>query len=125
MNEEMKHATAESEQADLDLTSILRRIQQQLAFLEKKVDLLIKQSSERSGGRDRHFSKPPFRQSGFGRSYQGPSRGDRRERPSGSRGGFSESNSFGKQESSSHQNAPLRDFGRGRKAFFRRRKEKN
>ena len=45
-----------------DMVSLVRKIQQQLVFLEKKIDILISQSSGRPFG-EKHFSKP-FRSSG-------------------------------------------------------------
>jgi hypothetical protein len=52
------------ERSDTDLVSLLNKMQQQLLFLEKKIDLLISQSQERPSGektsQDRPFRKRPF-----------------------------------------------------------------
>jgi hypothetical protein len=52
------------DEADADVVSMLKRMQQQLLSLERKMDLLVSQSRERpSGGKsspDRHFGKRPF-----------------------------------------------------------------
>ena len=45
------------EQEGNDVIALIKRMQQQLAFLEKKIDLLISQSQSRPSG-ERHFSKP-------------------------------------------------------------------
>jgi hypothetical protein len=48
--------------AEQDVVALIKRMQQQLAFLEKKLDILINQSQVKPSG-ERHFSKP-FRASG-------------------------------------------------------------
>ena len=64
MNEESSiNPMAVSDESATDVVSLLKRMQQQLAFLERKIDLLITQSQERpSGGKspDRPFRKRPF-----------------------------------------------------------------
>ena len=52
-------------QTDMDVVSLIRKMQQQLNFLEKKIDLLIGQSPDRP-----RFSKPSFRPS-FGGAHAG------------------------------------------------------
>lgn len=44
-----------------DVAALIKKMQQQLVFLERKIDLLISQSETRPSG-DKHFSKPsrPF-----------------------------------------------------------------
>ena len=49
-----------------DVAALINKMQKQLVFLEKKIDILISQSQERPSG-ERHFSKP-FRS--FDRSYR-------------------------------------------------------
>ena len=64
-----------------DVTAILQRIQQQLTYLEKKLDTLLQQSQQKpSFNRERNFSRPfrPFNRPnrpGQGPSGQGESRG--------------------------------------------------
>lgn len=53
---------------DQDVAALINKMQKQLVFLEKKIDILISQSQERPS-RERNFSKP-FRS--FDRSYRGP-----------------------------------------------------
>jgi len=71
-------------QADSDVVSLLKKMQQQLNFLEKKIDILIGQSPEKPfRDREKRFSKP-FRPSfGGGSGGRDFNRGPRRE------GGFS------------------------------------
>lgn len=49
-------------QADQDVLALVKRIQQQISFLEKKVDTLIAQLQERPTFQPRTFSRPhrPF-----------------------------------------------------------------
>ena len=82
-------------QADSDVVSLIKKMQQQLNFLEKKIDILIGQSPERSfGDREKRFSKP-FRPSFGGGAHHGKrdfNRGPRREGFASDRpreGGFS------------------------------------
>ncbi len=84
-----------SPQTDSDVVSLIKKMQQQLNFLEKKIDILIGQSPERPfGDREKRFSKP-FRPSFGGGASHGKrdfNRGPRREGFSHDRpreGGFS------------------------------------
>ena len=55
--------SAAPDETDTDVVSLLKKMQQQLLFLEKKIDLLISNSRERSSGEiptDRPFRKRPF-----------------------------------------------------------------
>jgi len=61
-----------SPQAEPDLVALIKRMQMQLLFLEKKIDILINQSSGKPS-RDKHFSKPA-------RSFDRPNRPYSRER---------------------------------------------
>jgi hypothetical protein len=65
MNEESSIGpSAVPDESDTNIVSLLKRMQQQLLFLEKKIDLLIGRSQEGpSGGKtspDRFFRKKPF-----------------------------------------------------------------
>ena len=65
MNEESSlNASEAPEQPDTDLVSLLKRMQQQLLLLEKKVDLLLSRSQEKTfrekPSQDRSFRKRPF-----------------------------------------------------------------
>ncbi|MFH1801067.1 MAG: hypothetical protein ABH891_09545 [Candidatus Omnitrophota bacterium] len=82
-------------QTDADVVSLIKKMQQQLNFLEKKIDILIGQSPERPfGDREKRFSKP-FRPSFGGGAHHGKgnfNRGPRKEGFSHDRpreGGFS------------------------------------
>jgi hypothetical protein len=67
---------AVSDESDADVVSLLKKIQQQVNFLERKIDLLISQSQERPPreklSQDRPFQKRPF--SKPFRSYDHPQR---------------------------------------------------
>jgi len=65
MNEDSSiNPSAVADQSETDVVSLLKRMQQHLLFLEKKIDLLISQSQERPRGEhappDRPFRKRPF-----------------------------------------------------------------
>ena len=101
-----------NEQAEQDVITMIKKIHQQLIFLEKKIDTLINQSSGKRFEVKR-FSKPlqPFeRSSYYGRGKQGnPSR----ERS------FAQSRPFDKQ-----QGDESRGFGHRKKPSFHHRKER-
>ena len=138
--------------ADSDVVSLVKKMQQQLNFLEKKIDILIGQSPERPfRDREKRFSKP-FRPSfggGAGHGKRDFDRGPRREGFSHARpreGGFSSARpreggfshdrpregGFDRpRERSSGPERPSfdrkpsagpRGFGHGDKPFFRHRK---
>jgi hypothetical protein len=120
-------------QTDTDVLSLIKKMQQQLNFLEKKIDILIGQSPERPfGDREKRFSKP-FRPSYGGGSHHGKgnfNRGPRKEGFSHDRpreGGFSQDRprerSFGQERPFDRKpSAGPRGFGHGDKPFFRHRK---
>lgn len=143
-NEEEVEETAEfSAQGEPDVAIVLKRIQQQLAFLEKKIDLLLNQSSsqpsERSfrGDRDKRFSKP-FRHGGGHSRFGKRDHGDRdrgpRDRDFSQGGG--EGRSFNRGEGRGFsQGGESRGFGQGgenrgfgggprKKPFFQRRRNR-
>ncbi len=119
-------------QAGTDVVSLILKMQQQLNFLEKKIDLLIGQSPERSSG-ERRFSKPfrpSFGHGGHSHGKRDFNRGPRErsfphERPRES--GFShdrpKEGSFGQGRPFDRKpGAGPRGFGHGEKPFFRHRK---
>ncbi len=121
MNEHLKQDSS-SPEVDLSVAAMLKKIQQQLNFLELKLDKLIEFSGGRSSfnkpsfGKDRRFSKP-FRPGGGdgGFRHQRTEHGDKpREK------GFSRERSFDKPFEPKHRGPE-----RGRKAFFRHQKSKN
>ena len=137
-------------QIDSDVVSLIKKMLQQLSFLEKKIDILIGQSPERPfRDREKRFSKP-FRPSFGGGPKRDFNRGPRREgfshdrpreggfshdRPRESgfskdrprEGGFSQDRprerSFGQERPFDRKpGAGPRGFGHGDKPFFRHRK---
>lgn len=106
--EEFEDETAEAG-GETQVLDVLKRMQQQLAFLEKKIDTLLSQSSggsDRPRFNDRRFNKPnrPFGNSYGGRDFQ---RG-------GGRGGFDKP-----RRDDSRGNDNRGNFSRGKKKFFR------
>ena len=129
-------------QTDMDVVSLIKKMQQQLNFLEKKIDLLIGQSPERSSG-ERRFSKPfrpSFGHGGHSHGKRDFNRGPRErsfphERPRESgfshdrprEGGFPQDRprerSFGQERPFDRKpGAGPRGFGHGDKPFFHHRK---
>lgn len=108
MNEHIKQdSSSNSPHGELELVVLVKKIQQQLVFLERKLDTLIAQSSQKPF-QNRTFPKPfrSFKHSG--------------DRPRES-GNYSEKKEFGRP---SHFEQPPSDQGHGfskRKAFFRNR----
>lgn len=113
MNEHEK----QEPQIDQDVIGLLKKIQQQLNFLEIKLDKLMGQSSGRPSfnrDRDRRFGRP-FRPSGGGGDF-------RRERTE--HGDKPRDKGFGGER---HFDKPFdknRPPERGRKAFFRNQQQK-
>lgn len=95
--------------AEQDVVALIKKMQQQLVFLEKKIDILINQSQERPFG-EKRFSKP-FR------SFDRPHRYDKGERDNSSR----PFRSFG--HSQRHGEEDQR-FGQKKKPFFHKRRDK-
>jgi hypothetical protein len=73
--------SAVSDESDADVASLLKRIQQQLHSLERKIDLLTSQSQERPY-RDKTSPERPFQKKHFSkpfRSFDHPQRYGNRE----------------------------------------------
>ncbi len=107
------------QQGEMDVMAYLRKIQQQLVFLERKVDTLIAQSKDRpssSSFRDRPFTKPAYR-SFSPSSHQG--RGDRDSRSHGGRESSSYARPFDKRSSGEGQR-----FAPRKKPSFQKRNDR-
>lgn len=139
---------------ETDVIALLKKIQQQMVFLEKKIDLIISQQSpgqssaqptgersyngdrgDRSSFKERHFSKPAYRPygppqgGGFrGDRDRGP-RQDRGDRPGGPSRGFSQDRpSYGRPRRDDRNGPPSgggSGFGGPKKPFYRGRKDRD
>ncbi len=70
MNEESSITrSATPDESDTDVVSLLKKIQQQMLFLERKIDLMIRQSQERQPG-DRESSNRPSQKRTFSKQYR-------------------------------------------------------
>ena len=136
MSEQFEHdAPMASPQADSNVVALIKKIQQQLVFLEKKIDALIGQSQERPF-RNKSFSKPyrSFERSQHPRSgEQYNNAGERKYEPGRhieknqrvENSGFAEKREHGPGR---HFGKPQSDENSGfagkKKPFFPRRKER-
>ena len=120
---------SEQENQDHDVLSQVKRIQQQLGFLEKKIDMLLQQQPaakpfQKPFERDR-FRKP-FRPSGEGRPPF--RRFDRKEGEGQGQGqgqGGGEYRGGGEHRASSPTGGGFKKFGKGHaKPFFKGRKDR-
>ena len=77
MNEESSvNPSTQSDTSDTDVVDLLHKLQQQLLFLERKIDLLISQSQEKPSG-EKASPDGPFRKRSFSkpfRSFEHPQR---------------------------------------------------
>jgi hypothetical protein len=111
MNEEPSiNPSAVPDQSDADIVPLLKRMQQQLSSLEKKIDTLINQSQEKPF-REKSFPNRPFR----GRSFSKPLRSFDQSQRNGK--GERE---YGPREHGSRE----RDAAQGR-FYERRQRDKN
>ena len=98
--------------AEQDVVAVIKKIQQQLVSLEKKIDILINQSSGRPSG-ERHFSKP-FR------SFDRPHRSF-----DGGHGNTSGGRSFdGERHFEKRHGGENRGFDPTKKPFYHKRRER-
>ncbi|MFH1691683.1 MAG: hypothetical protein ABIC68_03815 [Candidatus Omnitrophota bacterium] len=89
-----------------EVVALIKRMQQQLLFLEKKIDILISQTESRPAG-DRHFSKS---QRSFGRPHRPY---DRERRDASEEKRFDRRRRFEKPHGSDEN----RDFGHKKKSY--------
>ena len=101
---------AASQQTEPDVLVLIKKMHQQLVFLEKKIDILISQSQEKPF-REKHFSKP-FRSSS--RSYH-PGGHYRDKRDQGE--DFREKSSRPGHHFEKHQGGENRGFGGPKKHY--------
>jgi hypothetical protein len=110
------------EESDTDIVSILKGMQKQLLFLEKKIDSLLSQSKERSSAGntspDRPFRKRPF--SKPFRSFEHTPRHGKEERERAPRERDAAKGHF--YEHRPHEKSPGR--GPRNKSFSSKRKDK-
>jgi len=100
-----------------EVVSLLKRMQQQLLFLEKKIDMLISQSQQRPSP-ERPFRKPPFSKPSrpFGHfHHHGEGEPNRN---------FGEKDSAQGRHSEHRQRDAKRSFGPRKKPFLSKRKER-
>ncbi len=123
-----------SSQGESDVVALIKKIQEQLVVLEKKIDSLINKPSERPAfreNREKRFSKPfrtfspANRHGGAAERGRGPREGGfprhaRGDRDGNSRsGGFSAGQTFGK-----HPSTENRGFGAKKKPFYNKNKDR-
>ena len=81
---------AESLPQSADIVTVLRKMQQQLEFLERKIDTLIKQSEEKSfrpkSFGDKPYGNKPYGDQRFSKPFRSFDRGPRRDREESDRG---------------------------------------
>ena len=112
MSEQFKHSDSlPPAPAEQDMLALIIKMQQQLVFLEKKIDILIRQSQTRPSG-EKHFSKP-YRS--FGPPHRSYDRG--RDNASGERS-FDRVRHFEKRSG-----GESRGFDQKKKPFYHKRKE--
>ena len=99
-----------SSEGDSQVVALIKRMQQQLTFLEKKIDLLLNQSQERP--REKSYPRPAYRTSNEAPRHSAREYGNRREgKYGGSRTERPGENSRG-------------SFGGPKKPFYQKRKER-
>jgi len=92
-----QHIEQDAPEGEEDIVFLIKRMQKQLSFLEKKIDTLIERSKGGSGS--------SFRGKGFSKSYGNGSR-------QGHEGGFSRGRkSFGSSERKTYGNSARKSFG--------------
>ena len=144
MNEEFnKESSSVLPQPETDTVVLIKRLQQQVAFLEKKIDILINQSQGESS-REKYFSKPyrsfdrSHRHNKGGRDSSHAERGFDQGRRFGKPGGEQsrgfgqkkdyarprESNSGPERHFEKRSGEEHRGFGRKKKPFFHKRRDR-
>lgn len=110
-----------------DIAVLIKKMQQQLVFLEKKIDILINQSQTRPSG-DKNFSRPSRP---FGRPHRsfdrerGDSSGEKRfdrGRRFEKRSGSDESRGFDHKKKE-YEHPPKSDFNSNRERHFEKRQD--
>ena len=131
MSKQFEGHNPEVPQEEKDAVTLIKKVVQQLAYLETKIDLLLAQSKNRPSFQDKNFSKP-YRPYGGSQGYQGNRDNRNRDRGFEKRSyydknkgreerGFQEPRSFdqGQRRENSHFDPKKKPFyskhkGRGR-----------
>jgi len=114
MTEQIKSDNSSTpQQTESDVFVLIKKMQQQLAFLEKKIDILISQSQAKPFG-EKHFSKPSR---SFDRPYRPGHNQDKRDQGEGSRErSFHSGHHFEKRQGDENRGlgGPKKDYSEGR-----------
>lgn len=126
MNEQSKDRDqAVSSGSQGDVVFLLKKLQEQLTFLERKVDILIEQSKQKPAfNKERSFSKPAFRSTGssYGDSRYASRPDSRSERRGPPRERSYESGNRSSERS--YGNSDSRGFAGKKKPFFAKKRER-
>lgn len=122
MNEPTENIPANPASSSPDVVSLIKKMQQQLEYLEKKIDTLIARSHERPSFKEKSFSKPyrSFGNSGRHERHDRYDRNDRREKREYTPRPREDSFDQGSQRRDS---GPSRGFNPKKKPFFLKRKD--
>ncbi|MCR4336372.1 MAG: hypothetical protein NUV91_01000 [Candidatus Omnitrophica bacterium] len=113
-----QNSSGASGQVNADVLTLIKKMQDQLSSLERKIDTLLKQSQEKPF-REKSFSKPPFRSYGpprrdrEGQDYRPREKSFGRERPS-----------FEKRPFEKRRDDDRQGFAPKKKPFFQKRRER-
>jgi len=130
MEKEFKHNNSSSSpQVEPDVVALIKKIQQHLVFLEKKIDTLISRSSEKPS-KGQHLSRP-FRSYSHSQYH-----GKKKHYNSSREGGFDQERHFNREQGGGkrrfdqerhfnrEQGGGKQRFDQGKKPFFQRRKKR-
>ncbi len=106
---------------ELDLLALVKKIEQRMVYLEKKIDILIAQSGQPS--------KRPFEGKRFSKPYRHGGHFNRQQGPGGAGGhsqgrGYSQDRPFYKPFTGRHREQGQGGFGPRKKSSFHRRKDR-
>ncbi|HAJ57319.1 MAG TPA: hypothetical protein DCL35_06065 [Candidatus Omnitrophica bacterium] len=126
MSEQSRQNNPEAQQhADQDVLALIKRMQQQLSFLEKKIDILIGQSQERPFKSRPYQSRPyqgkPYQDKPYqDKPYQDkPYQGKREYRDNSGERSFDRGRRFEKPREDEN-----RGFGQKKKPFYHKSKHR-
>ncbi len=119
-----QNPSAFSSQANTDVVALIKKMQQQLDSLERKIDTLVRQQSQERPFREKRFSKP-FRP--FGNSqHHGKREHDHSPRERGFEQGQNSSrpSNFSSRDGERRQGNQHRGYGPKKKSFYHNRKDR-
>ncbi len=107
--------------SELEMMALIKKLQEQMDLIERKIDILVKRSPERPINQDRNFSKPFKSYGGPPRHFKGPHDHGPRKEYGGPKKEYGHKNEFSQEHSfEKRSGGKAHGFNPHKKPFFKK-----